>query len=124
MKRLAIIAIITTLTWGCVTRLDSGDGHKARYLVIGLGVVWVNDSVPEAATVSGVKSLGITVSDRPGMKLAVGYTDSYAVTVPDGQAKDPSALVFRIYTDLVLCIEHLCRIIDDHIRGNDQPQSL
>jgi hypothetical protein len=86
MKRLAIIAIITTLAWGCVTRLDSGDTHKARYLVIGLGVVWVNDSVPEAATVSGVKSLGITVSDRPGMKLAVGYTDSYAVTVPDGQA--------------------------------------
>lgn len=86
MKLLASIAIIATLTSGCVMRTDSGDTHKARYLIIGLGMVWVNDSVPEAATVSGVKSLGIAVSDRPGMKLTVGYTDSYAVTVPDGKA--------------------------------------
>ncbi len=51
------------LTWGCITRLDSGDTHKPRYLVIGLGAVWVNDSLPEAATISGVKSLGIAVSE-------------------------------------------------------------
>lgn len=86
MKLLASTLIIAVLLCGCVARLDSGDTHKARYLIIGLGMVWVNDSVPEAATVSGVKSLGITVSDRPGLKLAVGYTDSYAVTVPDGKA--------------------------------------
>ena len=85
MKRLASMAILATLMCGCIARLDSGDTHKARYLVIGLGIVWVNDSVPEAATVSGVKSVGITVSDRPGLKLAVGYTDSYAVTIPDGK---------------------------------------
>ncbi|MHB8067597.1 MAG: hypothetical protein ACYDIC_06815 [Desulfobaccales bacterium] len=86
MRLLASMAILATLTCGCIARLDPGDTQKARYLIIGLGIVWVNDSKPEAATVSGVKSLGVTVSDRPGMKLAVGYTDSYAVTVPDGKA--------------------------------------
>ncbi len=86
MNLLASMVIIAAFTCGCVMRTDSGDNHKARYLVIGLGVVWVNDSKPEVATVSGVKSVGITVSDRPGMKLSVGYTDSYAVNVPDGQA--------------------------------------
>jgi hypothetical protein len=63
MKLLASTLIDAVLLCGCAERLDSGDTHKARYLVIGLGMVWVNDSVPEAATVDGVKSLGITVSE-------------------------------------------------------------
>ena len=63
MRLLASMVVIAALLCGCVARLDSGDTHKARYLVIGLGMVWVNDSVLEAATVSGVKSLGIPVSE-------------------------------------------------------------
>ena len=85
MKFLAL-AIIVALTYGCVARLDSDGTHRARYLVIGLGMVWVNDSAPEAATVTGVKALGVAVSDRPGMKLAVGYSDSHTITIPDGEA--------------------------------------
>jgi hypothetical protein len=56
-----------------------------HYLVVGLGIL----TVPTPGTSPGVlaarlHTLGVSISDHPGLKVAIGYTSSMTVAVPDG----------------------------------------
>jgi hypothetical protein len=55
-----------------------------NYIVIGFGIV----SVPKPAMKSGAyaaktKSLGIMLSDQPGLKSSIGYATSSVIVVPE-----------------------------------------
>jgi hypothetical protein len=56
-----------------------------HYLVVGVGIL----TVPKPGTSTGVlaarlHALGVSIADQPGLKLAIGYTSSMTVAVPDG----------------------------------------
>ena len=56
-----------------------------NYLVVGVGILTVPK--PEASTgvlAARLHALGVSISDQPGLKLAIGYTSSMTVAVPDG----------------------------------------
>src|SRR5215211_7413229 len=56
-----------------------------HYLVVGVGILTVPS--PEAAAgvlATRVQALGVSVSDQPGLKLAIGYASSMTVAVPEG----------------------------------------
>jgi hypothetical protein len=84
MQRTAFIPLWTLLclvilgSTGCVSWKDhSGTRHT---LVIGIGVVSVNDSKPTAATVTRAHTMGIAV-DANG--LTAGYSARFTTAVPD-----------------------------------------
>ena len=58
---------------------------SVHYLVVGVGILTV--AKPETSTgvlAARLQALGFSVSDQPGLKLAIGYTSSMTVAVPDG----------------------------------------
>ena len=66
---------------GIKIKEKNGTSH---HVIIGFGVVTVNDPEDKAAVVSNTQSLGISISDRPGLKLGVGYSSSMVTTVENG----------------------------------------
>ena len=60
------------------------DNGTDYYLIVGVGLVTVNDAAEKAAVVTRAKALGLTISDRPGLKMNVGYASSKVVSVANG----------------------------------------
>ncbi|MBX3024576.1 hypothetical protein KF840_06675 [bacterium] len=54
------------------------------HLIVAIGVVAVSDPEHTAAVVTRAQSLGVAVSDRPGLKLGVGYASSTVTSVSEG----------------------------------------
>jgi hypothetical protein len=64
--------------------VTSGDG-TINHLIIGLGVVSVHHPAGKgAATVIKTQTLGLSVSNQPGIKASVGYASNSAIIIPDG----------------------------------------
>jgi hypothetical protein len=68
---------------GCVMRVD-GENNTTHHVVIGFGMVSTNEAPRNAVVTTDVTALGITLSDRPGLKFGIGYTASTIVTVAPG----------------------------------------
>lgn len=79
-----------TLLTGCIY-LPSKSG-SGRVLVVGIGLVSVNDRTNQALVATSTQVLGVEVSNRPGLKFAVGYASGVVTTVSDG-AEDVRAEV-------------------------------
>lgn len=62
---------------GCSWTDQSGTRHV---VIVGLGVVSVNDAKPSAATVTRTQALGVA-ADQGG--IMAGYSSRFATTVPD-----------------------------------------
>lgn len=67
----------------CISTKFENDS-SINYVVIGFGIV----SVPKPAVKSGAyatktKSLGIMLSDQPGLKSSIGYATSSVIVVPE-----------------------------------------
>jgi hypothetical protein len=77
--KLALPLLLFALLTGCAATGKDGTKH---YLVLGLGVVSVNNTNPVGATVCKMQVLGIGVSDMPGVRFGVGYANSVVVAVP------------------------------------------
>jgi len=56
-------------------------------VIIGCGIVTVGESGKEALVATDVQAIGLSISDRPGLKVGLGYSSSTVVSVEDG-AKD------------------------------------
>jgi hypothetical protein len=78
---------------GCIS-IPGKNGTK-HYLIVGLGIVSVNDSQIPAVIATDAHTLGISISDQPGLKLAVGYSSSTVVSIPD-EADDVRVEVSKI----------------------------
>lgn len=75
----ALTTLLLALLTSCST--TGKDGTK-RYYVLGFGVVSVNNTNPASASVCRMKTIGLGVSDMPGLWAGLGYADSTTVTVP------------------------------------------
>ncbi|GAB6142150.1 hypothetical protein JCM14076_28790 [Methylosoma difficile] len=77
ITRMVITALFFSLiVAGCSWTDNSGTYHQ---LIIGLGIVSVNQANPTAATVTSTKSLGLS-ADKNG--LVAGYLSSFITSVP------------------------------------------
>ena len=77
----------------CVVRVN-GENNTRHHIVIGFGMVSTNEAPHHAVVATDVTALGITLSDRPGLKFGIGYTASTVVTVAPG-ASDVRAEVSK-----------------------------
>jgi hypothetical protein len=80
-----LLAGIAALFSACALPLRSGD--TVHYVIIGFGVVSVRDNAKDAIVATDTQDLGLTIADRPGVRVALGYVSSTVVAVADG-AKD------------------------------------
>lgn len=83
LQSLGLVLISSALLGGCVASIP-GSGRTTHHLVIGLGVCSVNSGPNEAAIVTDVQAVGLSISDRPGLKFALGYSSGTVVTVSSG----------------------------------------
>ena len=61
----------------------------SHYLVLGIGVISISPPRGEtAAQVSRGKVLGAQLTNQPGAKIAIGYSDHQTVLVPAERAED------------------------------------
>lgn len=76
--KIAVPMLALLLAAGCAFP----NKEKTHYTVIGFGVVSVNATNRTGANVIRVKSVGLTVSDSPGTKFAVGYLNETTTEIP------------------------------------------
>jgi hypothetical protein len=74
---------LAAATCGCFHLCYTGKDETRHHLIIGVGVVRVSDPQAEFAVASSVRALGVSVTDRPGMRFAAGYSSSDVVLVPE-----------------------------------------
>lgn len=84
-RQLAMVGlgILQLALMGCAFETKSGDGTR-HYLILGAGLVSVNDQQSNAAVAVRTRSLGIALSDIPGMGMTAGYASNKYVGVTDG----------------------------------------
>ena len=68
---------------GCAVSMN-GKNNSRHHIVIGFGMVSTNEASRNAVVATDLTALGITLSDRPGLKFGIGYTASTVVTVAPG----------------------------------------
>ena len=61
-----------------------GKGGTVHHLIIGFGIVSVNEPASPAVIATDSHILGMSISDQPGLKFAFGYSSSTVVSIPDG----------------------------------------
>jgi len=79
-----VVAFLTLFSAlpGCIS--IPGKNGTAHYLIVGFGIVSVNESLAQAVIATDSHVLGISISDQPGLKLAVGYSASTVISIADG----------------------------------------
>ena len=80
---LFILLLSVTTVSGCVVSVP-GDGKRSSHVIIGFGVVRVARPENEPVIATDTAALGLSISDRPGLKMGLGYSSSTVVTVADG----------------------------------------
>ena len=75
--------ILLIIIPACVVSVN-GENNTRHHIVIGFGMVSTNEAPHNAVVATDVTALGITLSDRPGLKFGIGYTASTVVTVAPG----------------------------------------
>jgi hypothetical protein len=80
---LAIIAL-SVLHAGCSgIPIHASDG-TTHYVIVGIGIVSVDNSKTNAAVVTRADSVGLSISGQPGMKVGIGYASGCTVQVAEG----------------------------------------
>lgn len=101
------VAILVVILGGCATDIGRADAKGSRpardsacqgvcipitgtagtkyHLIIGFGIIAINEA-DNAVTATQTQGLGVSISDRPGLKLGLGYASSTVVTVAPGAA--------------------------------------
>lgn len=61
-----------------------GKDNSIQYVILGFGVVTVPKSEDEIAiTAAKATTLGISISNQPGLRFSLGYTSGFFLTIPD-----------------------------------------
>jgi hypothetical protein len=76
------IPLYTILLASCTISVP-GEGSTTHHLIIGIGVVSIDEPKEKALLTTDVQALGISVSDRPGLKLGIGYSSATVVSVAE-----------------------------------------
>jgi hypothetical protein len=75
--------LLAALCGGCALPIRTSSG-TTYHVILGFGVVAVSDPDQSAAVVTHAQSVGVAITDRPGLKLGVGYASSTVTTVAEG----------------------------------------
>jgi hypothetical protein len=75
-------SIVILLLSGCSLAIEGKD-NTIHHLIIGLGIVSIKETPSPSVVVTDSKAIGINISDRPGLKLGIGYSSSTVVTIPN-----------------------------------------
>ena len=75
---------VTLALWVSACLAIPGRGGTTHIVVLGFGIVSVNDRNPNAVVATDTQALGVYVTDRPGLRLGVGYSSSVVVSVSGG----------------------------------------
>ena len=89
-----IFLVSILLFSGCSGLKVEGESGTVHHLILGIGIVSVNDTKEKAMVVTNTTALGVTLSNQPGQKLGVGYSSSSVVSVPTN-AKDVRAEISK-----------------------------
>ncbi len=92
-NRSLVLSIVLMAVSGCIVTAK-GEGERRHHVVIGFGIVSTNEAPSQAIVATDVSAVGITLSDRPGLKFGIGYTASTVVTVAPG-AVDVRVEIFK-----------------------------
>ncbi len=86
MMKVFSLLILIPFFGGCVVSIPGkGDeSNTSHHIIFGFGIVSVNEPKDIALISTSTQALGINMSDRPGMKLGVGYSSNTVITVPNG----------------------------------------
>lgn len=84
-RNINILFIIISLLFfaGCSIPITNEAG-TTYHLIIGLGIVTTNHNINTAATVTRSKTLGVSVSNQPGLLFGMGYSSSKTVSIKEG----------------------------------------
>jgi hypothetical protein len=93
LRRFSVALALGGLLAGCVAKVPGGAG-ETHHLIVGFGVVTTRDGGRDGVVATRAHALGLSVTDRPGLKLGMGYASSTVVSVADG-AKDVRVEVSR-----------------------------
>ena len=79
---------------GCSGLQIKDESGTVHHIILGLGIVSVNDVNEKAMVVTNVTAIGITMSDFSGQKIGIGYSSS-AVASVSSRAKDVRAEISK-----------------------------
>jgi hypothetical protein len=85
-RSFSLLAILAIVLSGCVVSVPGKEG-SSHHVIIGFGVVSVNEAPEKAIIATDTHALGLSLTDRPGLKFGIGYSSSTVVTVAP-HAKD------------------------------------
>jgi hypothetical protein len=122
-RRLQILCAAATLVaTGCM-RIPFTRGGTTHYLIIGIGVVSVSDPQQTAVVATDAHSLGVILSDRPGVKFAAGYSSASVVSVADG-AEDVRVEVSRKVMGPLIVDTQRAKLRGNERGVNDAPERM
>lgn len=76
--KLATATLIVACLSGCAVK---GTGGKTHHVVFGFGVVTVDSPTNSPVIVTQSRTLGVTLSDAPGVRFNAGYANSTVTQV-------------------------------------------
>lgn len=78
-----MIVLLAMTSSGCAIPVRTSS-TTTYHLIAAIGVVAVSDPERTAAVVTQAQSLGVAITDRPGLKLGIGYASSTVTSVGEG----------------------------------------
>ncbi len=79
----------------CSPLAFKGKDNSIQYVILGFGVVTVPKPQNEVAIIAAkATTLGISISNQPGLRFSLGYTSGFFLTIPD-HAKDVRLEVYE-----------------------------
>lgn len=64
---------------GCISW--KGEEGTIHHVILGFGIVRCNESTDKQVLATDTTAFGVSLSDRPGLKLGIGYASSTVVSV-------------------------------------------
>jgi hypothetical protein len=101
----------------CVT--IPGKSGTIHHVIIGFGIVSVNEPSSPAVIATDSHILGMSISDQPGLKFAFGYSSSTVVSIPDG-ADDVRVEVSKVPGQPLIIDVPSARLMKDTVPKGDE----
>jgi hypothetical protein len=96
-----------------------GKSGTVHHLILGFGIVSVNEPPSQAVLATDSHILGISISNQPGLKFAFGYSSSTVVSIPDG-AEDVRVEVSKIPGSPIVIDVPSAKFMKDTVAKGDQ----
>lgn len=76
--------VLALALYGCACPIPIGNKNgTSHHMILGLGIVSVNDNNSEATVVTRSNAIGVALSNRPGLKFSVGYSSNKVLTISE-----------------------------------------